>query len=144
LKLQDAFIYNSRTATITSDDYATIEKGNVIDKAAYFAYLGLVSYLDSPIYADPTTGYIAPEDVENLQKAAWNSINNNMVVGRTGDKVEVSVDLNTGSLPLDSVYINPNQNFLQTDTIAVQIRIVPVGSANTITVTIGLTAQIGG
>lgn len=144
LKLQDAFIYNSRMATATTDDYANINNGRVIDKASYFAYLGLVTYLDAPVYADPATGKIAPEDIEKLQMAAWNSINNNMVVGRTGDKVEVSVDLNTGSLPLDSVYINPNQNFLTTDTIAVDIRIVPVGSAESIETTIGLTVKVGG
>lgn len=142
IRLSGAYIANSRTAIRTQDDYAIINYGRVIDKAAVLAYDGLVTYLDSPVYVDPDTGYMSPETVSKLQKAAWNNINTNMVLGKVGDAVEVSVDLATGSLPSNSVYINPNQNILSTETVNVQVRIVPVGSAKEIVINIGLTASI--
>lgn len=142
LRLTDAFIANSRMAIKTSDDYAIMTHRRVIDKAAVLAYDGLVLSLDSPVYVDPETGYLTPESISKLQRAAYDSINTNMVRGRTGDDVEVSVDLATGSLPLDSVYIDPSQDLLSTENINVEVRIVPVGSAKTITINIGLTASL--
>lgn len=142
LRLTDAFIANSRMAIRTADDYAIITHGRVIDKAAVLAYDGLVRNLDGPVYVDPSTGYLPPETVSKFQKDAYNAINNNMVIGKTGDNVEVSVDVATGSLPRDAVYIDPAQDLLTTENLNVEIRIVPVGSAKTITINIGLTASL--
>ena len=142
LKLVDAFIANDRVATAISDDYAFMNNANVIDKAAYLAYMGLVRSLDRPIYVDPATGYLDPESISVLQSAAYNSINTNMVIGRTGDDVEVSIDRATGSLPRRAIYIDPKQNLIGSDKIFVEIRIVPVKSAEEISVTIGLTANL--
>lgn len=144
LRLTDAFISSARMAIRTADDYAVITNGRVIDKAVVLAYDGLVLNLDGPVYVDPSNGNLTPEAVSKLEQAAYDSINNNMVIGKTGDDVEVSVDPNTGSLPLDAVFIDPNQNLLVTDQIIVEIRIVPVGAANTIVINIGLTASLGG
>lgn len=139
LRLSDAFVANSRMAIKTADDYAIITHGRVIDKAIVLAYDGLVANLDGPVYVDPATGYLPPETVAKFQKAAYNAINNGMVLGKTGDSVEVSVDVATGSLPRNAVYIDPTQDILTTENLNVEIRIVPVGSSKTITINIGLT-----
>lgn len=139
IRLTDAFISNSRMGIIISDDYAIITHGQVIDKAVSLAYDGLVANLDGPVYVDPTNGTLTPETVAKFQSDAYDAINNNMVVGKTGDNVEVSVDLATGSLPRDAVYVNPDQNVLSTEQIVVEIRITPVGASKVIVVNIGLT-----
>lgn len=142
LRLSDAFIVNSRMAIRTADDYAIVTHGRVIDKAATLAYDGLVDNLDGPVYVDTATGYLPPETVAKFQKIAYDAINNGMVIGKTGDSVEVSVDVATGSLPRDAVYIDPEQDILTTENLNVEIRIVPVGSSKTITINIGLTASL--
>lgn len=142
IRLSDAFISNARMAIITTDDFAIVTHGRVIDKAAALVYDALVTELDGPIYIDPTTGKIAPESIQRLTRKAYDAINNNMVIGKTGNNVEVSVDVSTGSLPLSAIYIDPDQDLLTSENLTVQIRIVPVGSASTITVDIGLVASL--
>lgn len=142
LRLTAAFIGNSRTAIRTADDYAIVTHGRVIDKAAILAYDGLVLNLDGPVYVDPDTGYLSPETVAKFQRDAYNAINGGMVIGKTGNAVEVSVDTATGSLPRNAVYIDPEQDLLTTENLVVEIRIVPVGSSKTITINIGLTASV--
>ena len=138
-RLPDAFISNSRMAVATSDDFAVITHGRVVDKAIALAYDGLVKSLDGPVYVNAETGKITAEAVSILTRNAYDEINNNMVIGLAGNDVEVSVDPATGSLPLSAVYINPDQDVLQNENIEVQIRIIPVGAAKVITINIGLT-----
>lgn len=138
IRLADAYISNARTAGDTADDYAIINHGRVIDKAIVLAYDSLVANLDGPIYADPNSGQIVPESTAKLTRNAYDAINTNMVLGRAGDQVELSVDPATGSLPLSAVFIDPSQNVLQTSTINVEIRLTPVGSSDTIVINIGL------
>jgi len=141
-RLINAYISNSRMSTATSDDYAIMTHRRVIDKASVLAYDGIVQRLDGPVYLDPATGKLSAETVTQWQTDAWNAINTNMVIGRSGNAVEVSVDSATGSLPLNAVFINPDQDVLTTEQITVQVRIVPVGAANEIIIDIGLTAII--
>lgn len=135
----DAYISNARMAGDTSDDYAIITHGRVIDKAATLAYDSLITALDSPVYVDPTTGFMTAETVAQIEQRAYDAINNNMVIGKAGTNVELVVDPATGSLPIESVYVDPTQNVLQTEKVVVQIRLIPVGAAKFITVDIGLT-----
>lgn len=135
----DAYILNQRTAGDTSDDYATLTNGRTIDKAIGLVYDALQPEVESPVYTDPTTGQLTRETTERLRTLAWEAINTNMIIGRTGLDVELVVDPNTGSLPDASVYIDPAQNVLSTKTITVEVRLIPVGSAEEIVVNIGLT-----
>lgn len=138
LRLTDAFISNSRMAGDTSDDFAVINNGRVIDKAAVLLYDAYVRALDGPVYVDPANGRIAPETVARLEQAGYNAVNNNMVQGLSGNDVELSVDVNTGQLPVDAIFIDPTQNVLSTEQIIVQARLTPVGAASTITINLGL------
>ena len=122
-------------AIATSDDYAIITHGRVIDKAIILAYDGLLRFLDGPIYTN-ADGHIVPETVQLLTRAAYDEINNNMVIGRTGNEVEVVTE--GGSLPLTAVFIDPVQPVLTIEEVDVQISIQPVGAAKVITVNIGL------
>jgi hypothetical protein len=141
-RLTDAFISNARTAGDTADDYGVINNGRTIDKAAGLAYDGVVKNLDGPVYVDPDTGKLSPETVAQFEKDAYDAINAGMILNKSGNDVELSVDPNTGSLSIDSVYIDPAQNVLTTEQIIIQIRLVPVGSANVIVLDIGLVASL--
>lgn len=142
LRLTDAFISNARMAGDTSDDFAVINNGRTIDKAATLLYDAYVRSLDGPVYVDPNTGQIAAETVARFEQVGYNAINNNMIQGLAGDAVELSVDPATGELPVSAIFVDPAQNVLSTGNIVVQARLTPVGAANTITINLGLQAQI--
>lgn len=142
IRQTDAFVSNARTAISTDDDYAIITNGRVIDKAIVLVYDALVKNLDGPVYVNPSNGTLTPETVARFENAAWEAINNNMVVGRVGDAVEVSVDPSTGSLPRNAVFVDPSQDTLTTEKVTVEVRIVPVGSSKEIVINIGLVASL--
>ena len=141
-RLTNAYISNARMAGDTADDYGVINNGRTIDKAAGLTYDGIVKNLDGPIYVDPDTGKLSPETIAQFEQAAYDSINTGMVLNKSGNDVELSVDLGTGSLSIDSVYIDPAQDILSTGKIVVKVRLVPVGSANIIEIDIGLVAKL--
>jgi hypothetical protein len=141
-RLTNAYISNARTAGDTAGDYGIINNGRTIDKAAGLAYDGIVKNLDGPVYVDPNTGKLSPETVSQFEQDAYDAINSGMVLGKTGNDVELSVDLTTGSLSIDSVYIDPDQDVISTGQIVVEIRLVPVGAANVIVLNIGLVASL--
>ena len=106
------------------------------------AYDGIVTSLDGPVYVNPDTGKLAPESVAGLEQKAYDEINEGMVLNKSGNDVELSMDPDTASLSVDSVYIDPAQNVISTGEIVVQIRLVPVGSANVIVIDIGLVTSL--
>lgn len=132
------FMSGFRTATPTSDDFAVGTNARVIDKACVSVYDATLPNVDRPIYVNPADGKLTPESIAILTEDAYNAIQSNMVAGRTGDDVELSVDPNTGQLQRNAVYIDPDQNVLTTEQIVITIGLVPVGAAKTIIVNIGL------
>ncbi len=137
-RLAGTFWANSRMCCDETSDYAVINNGRVIDKASGLVYDALVTRLDGPIYIDASIGKLDADTVAWLQSKARDAISAGMVDGKSGDDVELSVDSSTGSLALDSVFINPDQNILSTSILYVSISLTPVGSSDTITVDIGL------
>lgn len=110
------------TAVAGTDDYATISRGRIIDKAAVLAYAIFLQEVDEevPVNADGTldAGY-----VKTLSQAMENQINNTMTSNREISSV--------------SCYIDPAQNILSTNELNIVLRIVPVGYATAIEVSLG-------
>ncbi len=133
-----SFMSGTRCSTLTTNDYAVFNYGRVVDKAAILVYNALLPSVDRPAYINPTTGKLNNDTIEFLRMAAYNAIQDNMIAGKSGNDVELSVDPNTGRLQDNAIYIDPAQNVLSNETINITIGVVPVGSSKIINITIGL------
>ena len=117
-----SYLYNDAVSDAVTSDYESIKRQRTMDKVARQAYYVLVPYLSSPIILDPTNGTIS-----------------------TGKIIEITSLLNSALTQMATasevsgyqVYINPSQNVLVTKNIEIDITIVPVGSADSITLNLG-------
>lgn len=110
------------TCTTSTDDYAMLARGRVIDKAHTLAYGTFVQVVDDevPINNDGTldAGYC-----KWLSQQIVNQINNTMTARKEISSVRC--------------FIDPNQNILATNTLHVALSIIPVGYATNIEITLG-------
>lgn len=115
------------TLTFDEDDFNNLSNGFVMDKAMIIAYNVLVDNLGDEV---PVTnaGNIHPAIIKSWQTAVENNINGNMT-----DK---------GELSACQCYIDEKQDVLTTGTMVVEIRLIPVGYSEFITVKIGFTTSI--
>lgn len=139
-RLAGAYVANARMAVATSDDYAIITNGRVIDKAVVTAYDAVVTSIDRPVYVTPSTGKISAEDIGRFEGIIRQAIETNMLLGKVPPNQEISTD-ETGQLPTTTVVVDPDSPVLQNETVNITINIVPVGASNTINVNIGLNVQ---
>jgi Protein of unknown function (DUF2586) len=114
------------TATATTDDYYSMARGRVIDKAQRLVYNYLVQNVDAtvPSNADGTidAGYAA-----NLQAKI------------SGAQGVLTVNMtNQGNCDGSTAFVDPTQNIVSTNTLAVVISVNSVGYSTTINVTLGL------
>ncbi len=116
------FFTDDPTACSIADDLQGIARTRVINKAIDLAYAYFVNEINDeiPLKTDGTleTGY-----VKGLEAGISSLINNAMT-----SQSEISSV---------SAYINPAQNVLATNALAVQIRIVPVGYSKAINIDLG-------
>ncbi len=115
------YISNDITATADSDDYNTIQNGRVIDKAAVIAYATLVNELNDDIDVDPITGYISAGIIASWKAEVENALNQNMNANLSGKAVAT---------------INPKQNLLSSNVIAMSIKLVPKGYSKEIDISL--------
>ncbi len=108
--------------TATTDDYSMLARGRVIDKAHVLAYTTFIQEVDDevPVNADGTldSGFC-----KWLSQQIVNQINNTMTANKEISDV--------------SCYIDPSQNILSTNTLAVVLKVTPVGYATNIEITLG-------
>lgn len=120
---QAGFYFNyDHTAAVETDDYNNLRYGRVIDKASLLAYVTYTQRLNDEILVDETTGKMQPSVIKSLE-----------------GEVEKSIRLNMGeSISSVDAYIDADQNILSTNTINVELSIVPKGNASTFKVTLVL------
>lgn len=121
------FINDSHTATQTTNDYNAIERVRTIDKAGRNVKTALTPLINSELYVDAATGQLDGATIAKFKGEALNAIE---TMAKDG---EVSTQ-EDGSLPDETVVIDPNQDVLSTGEIVVTVSIVPVGVARAITV----------
>lgn len=115
------------TLTSADDDFNTLSRGLVMDKAVILAYNELVEELSDEVPVTPA-GTIHPAIIKAWQNNIDKEIRGAMVA--------------TGELSDLAVYIDENQNILQTGKLNIDIQLLPVGYAEYITVNIGFTTNI--
>lgn len=109
-------------ATLTTSDYKSLVNGRVIDKAHRLAYLTFVREVDDEVLIN-TDGTLDAGYCKYLERIITNQINNTMTANAEISSV--------------SCYVNPAQNILSTEELAIVLGIIPVGYATVINVTLG-------
>ena len=116
------FLNDSHTCAPLADDYCTIENVRTIQKAERIAYKALVPYINSSIKIN-TDGTLPQPVCSHFQNVVNVAIRSEM---QSGDEISSA----------DS-YVNPQQNLLATSELAVELEIIPTGTARKINLSIG-------
>lgn len=113
--------------TATTGDYERLAFNRAIDKAVRGIRAALLPSLNSPVYVDPTSGKLSQDTIDNLEVKGQRPVTQMVTDGEL-----------SGAL----VVINPAQDVLSTDEIAVSVGLVPVGSSKNIVVNIGFKPKL--
>lgn len=130
-----SFHNDSPTSTLITSDYAYIENNRTIDKAVRLVRENLINKINAPLYVDPATGKLSEATISDFSNDAFKALEN------MAANAEISTNPD-GTLPANSILIDPDQDVLTTSTITITVQIVPVGVARTITVNIGFVVSI--
>jgi hypothetical protein len=108
--------------TATTDDYRMLARGRVIDKAHILAYTTFVQEVDDEVPVN-TDGTLDAGFCKWLSQQIVNQINNTMTANKEISGV--------------SCFIDPTQNILSTNELKVVLKILPVGYATEIEISLG-------
>jgi len=117
--------YFGRDNMCTNDDYRILVHGGVIDKAQRIAAAAYTPYIEDYVRINDD-GTINDTDAKHLEDILKASLLSGM-----GEQIS-GVD----------VIIDPVQDIINTSTLEVQVKILPLGYLTWITVTLGLTTQL--
>ncbi|WP_199118710.1 DUF2586 family protein [Pedobacter sp. ASV28] len=120
------YFTDDQTLTAVTDDFNSLARGLVMDKAILLAYAVLIENLLDEVEMS-ADGTIHPVVIKSWQAQLDNALQTMIAAG---------------NLSGASVTIDPNQNILSTGTLQVQISLLPVGYAKYVTVTIGFTTTL--
>lgn len=117
--------YFGRDNMCSKDDFRILVHGRVIDKAQRIAAATYAPYIETGITmnADGTVNATEAADIENTLEQA--------VLAAMGDQISQV-----------KVYVDLNQDIINTSTINIQLRIMPLGYLTWITVSLGLAATL--
>lgn len=130
-----SFHNDSPTATLITSDYAYVENNRTIDKAVRLIRENLINKINAPLYVNPSTGKVTEATISDFKNDAFKALENMAA----NNEINTNSD---GTLPENSILIDPDQDVLSTSTITLTVQIVPVGVARTITVNIGFVVSI--
>lgn len=119
------FFTDDPTATGAADDYNTIGRGRVIDKAISLAYQTYVNELQDDVELDPDTGRLEAGVIKSYQASVKRSIEQNMLAD--------------GEISGVTVVLDPLQDVLTTNKVEVTVSILPKGYSSNIVVKLGFT-----
>lgn len=122
-----AYLNDSMTCDLLTSDFYSAELRRTINYGIRLAYDGVFPRINSPILVDPATGKMegsTAKAIESEVKAAMSPLLQNQDAS--------GID----------VYVDPDQDVLNSNEVIVRIAIVPVGVARKITVKIGFQPTI--
>lgn len=112
------FFSGDQTATSPADDFSSLARGRVIDKARTLAYQTLVQEIDDDLAL--TEGQLPPVVIKSYKAKVETVLNSQMVTQGEASSAELIIDA--------------NQQILQADQLQATISIVPIGYASNILV----------
>lgn len=116
------YFVDDLTATSLTDDYSTLSKGRVIDKALTLTYNTYINEVNDEVLINDD-GTLSAAYVKSLQALIENVINQSMTSGNEISAVKCTID--------------ETQNILATNKLVVSIKITPVGYAKEIEISLG-------
>jgi hypothetical protein len=122
------YLSDDPTCTVITDDFAWITRNRVINKACIITRRVFTQKLLGKVLTDPDTGKLSTITIKSYEADIENAINNEMVT--------------LGQCQAVDAIIDPNQDVLTTNSIEIQLRILPFGHARYITVKVGFTKVI--
>jgi len=120
------FFTGDRTAS--ADDYRSISRNRVIDKSRRNVRAALLPTLNQPLYVS-ADGTLSPGTIGQFKSLV---------------SFQLSEMRKAGEISDFRVEIDPAQEVLATDTLAISYRIIPVGTNKTVEVEIGFAASVSG
>lgn len=121
-----AYVNLDLTCVAATSDFARIRNVRTIQKAKRVLRAALIPKLQSPLQLD-ADGKLSADTVKFFENLA----------GRPLERMQAAAEISNFQ-----VIIDPDQDVLATDVLNVQVKIQPLGAAETIEVTIGFEAQL--
>lgn len=121
------YLNDSFTATVRNSDYAYIENNRTMDKAQRGVYAVLLPKISGPLLIDAASGALREDVVAGLEALAAQPL----------EQME-----RDGEISGFKVFINLEQEVLQTSTLTVTLSVVPVGVMRNIVVNLGFALQV--
>ena len=125
--LAGAYFNQSFNCAPLSDDYSSIERYKAITKVISLLNTVLTPAINSPVLIDDTTGKLFTSVVAYFEQICQAQLNG----------MSAANQISGGS-----VFVDPAQDVLATNTINVKVSVVPIGKASTINVTVGFAVKI--
>ncbi len=116
------FFSGDATCTATTDDYASLARGRVIDKVQILTYAVFVDEVDNEVLVN-ADGTLNAGYVKSLEQTISNQVNLIMTANNEISGVQA--------------FIDPAQNVLSTNQINVVLKITPVGYSSDIEIQLG-------
>jgi hypothetical protein len=135
INVNGSFHNDAPTSTLITSDFAYVENNRTIDKAARLVRENLVPKINAPLYVNASDGKLTNATIEDFKNDAFRALEN------MAAETEISTN-EDGTLPPNSVVIDPDQNVLTTSEIVLTVTIIPVGVARQITVNIGFAVSV--
>jgi len=117
------------TASPLSDDYSSVARGRIIDKALTLAYTTYVEEILDDLQVDTVTGRIAAAVIKDYQAKIKSVLDLEMTAKDEVSNVTVTID--------------PKQNVLSTNKVVISLKILPKFYSKEIAVTLGFTTSNG-
>jgi len=114
------------TSVASTDDYSSLARCRVINKAIRIAYATYVEEILDEVEIDPTTGFLSAAKAKYYQSLIERAVNTAMA----------------GEISGFAAYVDPSQNVLSTNKICIYARIVPFGYAKEIEVQLGFANKL--
>lgn len=126
--LPGLYIKNPNLMAQPGSDFKWLQYGHVVDASCVVAYQFFSKQLSKPVRVDINTGHILQQDALRLQ-AQSDAAQSAALLGK--------VSPSDGKTPNPQTIVDQSTNILSTQTLNVQINIVPLAYPKVITVTIG-------
>lgn len=117
------YITLGMTMAVAGSDFQRIERCRVMDVACRVVRAAELPFLNGSVRIDPATGFIDERDAQAFE-------------GMVNSQLRAAV-VDTGDASSSSVVMNRSQNILSTNIAPVNVRIVPLGTLETIQTNIG-------
>lgn len=122
------YLNDNHTCIAATNDFAYQNLNRVMNKAKRLIRAKLLPQLNSPLTVDGDTGKLAASSAKSFENQVAQALNPMSAAQEVSDF---------------GVYVNPDQNVLQTSTLTIQVKIVPRGIARNIVVNIGFSVTTG-